>query len=66
MGFRVIRITGYAFYRTDLDTLRCIKMPYTLGAFFRVNDIILDTHCNGFIGTFRLTDITVDALFCYF
>jgi hypothetical protein len=63
MGFRVLRVFRDAFHGTDLDTLRRVEMADALGAFHRVDDVIVDALRDCLVGAFRFADVAVDALF---
>jgi len=42
MRLLVLRIVRDALHRANLDALRRIEMPYTLGTLFRIDDIVLN------------------------
>jgi len=58
----VLRIFRNALNGANLDTLRRIEVPNALGAFHRVDDVILDALGDGLVGALRFADIAVDAL----
>jgi hypothetical protein len=62
LGFFIVGVFRYAFYRADLDALRCIEMPDALGALHWIYLVKFDALVNGLVGAFRFADIAIDAL----
>jgi len=60
-GLDVLRMDGNTSNRTHLDTLRLVKMTYTLRALARVNFIDFRPEVDRLIGTLRFTHIAIDA-----
>lgn len=61
MGFRVQRIERNAVHRTHLNTLRGIEMADTLGAFRRIDHVVINTLGYRLVGANRLAHIAIDA-----
>ena len=61
----MLRIHDDTSHRTHLNTLRSIKMAYTLSTFIGLNFIDKLTLNNGLIRTFGFANITVDAVVGY-
>ena len=61
LTLNVLWVNGDARHRTDLDTLRLVKMPDTLGAFGRVNFVNLLAQIDRLVRAFGLAYIAIDA-----
>jgi hypothetical protein len=61
LGFDVIGIHNNAIDRTHRIASGLVVMTHAFSAFVRIDLINLRTKMNGFIGTFRLAHIAVDA-----
>ena len=62
MGFRIVRVQGYAVYRTDLLTLGLFEMAHAFGTTIGVNFINDITLEDGVIRALGFTDVAVDTL----
>jgi hypothetical protein len=61
LTLNVLWVNGDARHRADLDTLRLVKMPDTLGAFGRVNFVNFLAQIDRLIRALGFTHIAVDA-----
>ena len=59
--FRDVRIQRNTIYRTDLDTLGGLEMPYTFGAARRVDDVDFFALVNSIVRTFGFANVAVDT-----
>ena len=64
MGFSMLRVKRNTIDWAKQLALWLIMMAYALCTKCRVNLINQLTHINGFIRTYRFTDITVNAFIC--
>jgi hypothetical protein len=56
------RVEGNAGDRAHLLALGLVKMAHALGAFIRIDLVILGPHRNGFVGALGFADIAIDAV----
>jgi hypothetical protein len=61
----MLRINDDTGYWTDFNTLRGVKMTYTLGTFIGLNFIDKLTLNDSFVRAFGLADITIDTIIGY-
>lgn len=66
LSFRAAVIQDDAVYGTHLLALRLMVMPNAFGTQARVYDVNFLPLTNSFVGAFRLTDITVNAVISNF
>jgi hypothetical protein len=60
----VLGVRDTAVHGADRGALRLVKVPHTLYALFRINDINLVTFSDRLDGAFWLASSTSNALFC--
>jgi hypothetical protein len=57
----MLRVDGNTSHRTNLHTLRLVKMAHAFGAFGRVDFVNFFAQINRLVRALRLTHIAVDA-----